>query len=193
MFCDKCGTPFLAGAQYCASCGKPILGGVAVAEGATTANTRMGAYALPSANAVADTRVRRHLNLLAALWLANGILRLVEVGWLLIFGRFFFDGRWNWFSPVTWGFDFGSLVWDGMLIGGILLGLFGGIHLVLAWGLFERQPWARVLGIVVACLALIRIPFGTALGVYTLWVLVPEKSAREWDALSLTSHAHPAH
>jgi hypothetical protein len=35
----------------------------------------------------------------------------------------------------------------------------------------------------VGALALIRIPFGTALGIYTLWVLVPESSGREFDEM----------
>jgi hypothetical protein len=75
-------------------------------------------------------------------------------------------------------------MWGGLFSGGVFLGFFGMIHLLLAWGLYERQPWARVLGIVVACLALIRIPFGTALGIYTLWVLAPESSGREYDAMA---------
>jgi hypothetical protein len=41
-----------------------------------------------------------------------------------------------------------------------------------------------MLGIVLAFLALIRIPFGTALGIYTLWVLLPESSGQEYDALA---------
>jgi hypothetical protein len=40
------------------------------------------------------------------------------------------------------------------------------------------------LGIVLGFLVLIRIPFGTALGIYTLWVLLPESSAREYDAMA---------
>jgi hypothetical protein len=71
-----------------------------------------------------------------------------------------------------------------MFAGGIFLTISGVLHLLLAWGLYERQPWARVLGIVVGFLALIRIPFGTALGIYTLWVLLPESSAREYDAMA---------
>jgi len=66
---------------------------------------------------------------------------------------------------------------------GIFLGFFGILHLVLAWGLFERQPWARMLGLVLGILALIRFPLGTALGIYTLWVLAPEESTREYDRL----------
>jgi hypothetical protein len=69
---------------------------------------------------------------------------------------------------------------------GILLGIFGLVHLVLAWGLFEQQPWARMLGVIIGFLALVRFPLGTALGIYTLWVLLPESSAREYDELVRT-------
>jgi hypothetical protein len=33
-------------------------------------------------------------------------------------------------------------------------------------------------------LGLLRIPFGTALGIYTLWVLLPETSGKEYDRLA---------
>jgi hypothetical protein len=38
-------------------------------------------------------------------------------------------------------------------------------------GLVYFKPWARILAIVVSALHLINIPFGTALGIYGLWVL----------------------
>src|SRR6267378_4301550 len=68
----------------------------------------------------------------------------------------------------------------------IVLALFGVLHLALAWGLFEREPWARMLGLVLGFLALLRFPFGTALGIYTLWVLLPETSGKEYDRLTQT-------
>jgi hypothetical protein len=33
-------------------------------------------------------------------------------------------------------------------------------------------------------LALLKFPFGTALGIYTLWVLAPQASAVEWDEMT---------
>jgi hypothetical protein len=42
-----------------------------------------------------------------------------------------------------------------------------------------RNEYCPVLGILVV----LRFPFGTALGIYTLWVLAPEESAREYDQL----------
>ena len=58
------------------------------------------------------------------------------------------------------------------------------LALVAAWGLLERQSWGRIAGIVAGILALIRIPFGTALGIYTLWVLLPATSEMEYRSLA---------
>jgi hypothetical protein len=47
----------------------------------------------------------------------------------------------------------------------LLPGLIGGL------GLLKRKQWSRILLIVVAILDLFAVPLGTALGIYTLWVL----------------------
>ena len=43
--------------------------------------------------------------------------------------------------------------------------------LIAGIGLLRFRPWARILGIVVALLNLIHVPFGTVIGIYGLWVL----------------------
>lgn len=107
---------------------------------------------------------------------------------MMIFGRLFFPFLRGWMGPVAWplrdrwGLDFPFAA--GLFSLGIFLAFFGVLHLVLAWGLFEREPWARVLGIAIGCLALLRFPLGTALGIYTLWVLAPEGSRREYEQLA---------
>jgi hypothetical protein len=47
-----------------------------------------------------------------------------------------------------------------------LPGMFAGL------GLLKMRPWARIVAIVVGVLHILSFPFGTALGVYTLWVLL---------------------
>jgi hypothetical protein len=170
MFCDKCGTALTSGAQFCSSCGKPAGAAPVAAPG-------------PGARPVSDGRVQRHIQLLASLWLATGILRFVEVGSILIAGRILpFLIGWGVGRPFTnWPFDF--LPFGLYAIGG-LLAVFGVAHIVLAWGLFQREPWARMLGLVIGFLALLRPPFGTALGIYTIWVLLPEHSGQEYERLS---------
>jgi hypothetical protein len=50
--------------------------------------------------------------------------------------------------------------------------------------LLRRERWGRTLALVVAILSLIKFPFGTALGIYTLWVLVPAQSAQEYELVA---------
>jgi hypothetical protein len=45
-------------------------------------------------------------------------------------------------------------------------GIIGGI------GLLKRQSWARILLLVISVLNLIHFPFGTAVGIYTIWAMV---------------------
>jgi len=51
-----------------------------------------------------------------------------------------------------------------------LPGIIGGIYLL------KRKEWARILLIVVSLLDLLNFPFGTALGIYTLWVLMKDET-----------------
>ena len=45
-------------------------------------------------------------------------------------------------------------------------------------GLLKLKSWARILGIVLAAINLINIPFGTMLGAYGLWVLLNKETER---------------
>jgi hypothetical protein len=50
--------------------------------------------------------------------------------------------------------------------------------LVAGVGLLQFRSWARILTIVISVLDLIHVPFGTALGIYGLWVLLSQDSER---------------
>jgi hypothetical protein len=43
--------------------------------------------------------------------------------------------------------------------------------IICGWGLLKFRPWARILGIILAAIGLIRFPIGTLFGIYALWVL----------------------
>jgi hypothetical protein len=53
-----------------------------------------------------------------------------------------------------------------------ILGLVGGI------GLLVYKPWARYVVLIIATLGCINLPFGTAKGVYTIWVLIQEDTVK---------------
>src|SRR6266851_1360831 len=197
MYCDGCGNQLTSGGQFCTKCGKPIVpSGVASATAAGRATGQAGAgstgaYGGPAGNygvrastaAGADGRVRRNIHRLATLWMINGILRLLGVGWVMVFGRMFIPPLRGWMGP-GFGWSLDSVLSRGIFSAGIILAFFGVLHLVLAWGLFEREPWARFLGLALGFLALLRFPLGTALGIYTLWVLLPERSGAEYERMT---------
>jgi tRNA A-37 threonylcarbamoyl transferase component Bud32 len=51
-------------------------------------------------------------------------------------------------------------------------------ELIAGIGLLKRRSWARILAIILAILDLIQIPIGTAIGIYALWVLLNDETAR---------------
>ncbi len=53
----------------------------------------------------------------------------------------------------------------------ILAALLSLPQIVAGLGILKRQEWARILGIVLSILALFRFPLGTALGIFSLYVL----------------------
>ncbi len=68
-----------------------------------------------------------------------------------------------------------------------ILGLIGGVifffililsipGIVAGIGLLQYREWARILTIVLSALQLVNVPFGTALGVYGLWVLLQDQT-----------------
>lgn len=65
----------------------------------------------------------------------------------------------------------------GFLIAVILIvfslpGIIGGI------GLLKYKEWARILVLIVGFFDLLHVPFGTALGIYTIWVLFNSDAIR---------------
>jgi hypothetical protein len=67
---------------------------------------------------------------------------------------------------------------------GLIISGFALAGVIAGWGLMTHCPWARMLAIVLGCISLIHFPFGTALGIYTLWVLVPAGADTEYQSLA---------
>lgn len=180
MFCNQCGSRLAADVRYCTHCGCQVAG---AGTGAAAAS------AMPQASvAVPNTavgRVRRHRNVLGILWLVRGLMLLPASAVLLgISGR----GPWMW-GMNDWGIGAGMPGFVHSLLGGFGLGLLvvAIVAFIAGIGLLTVQSWARMLAIIIAIVELISIPFGTALGIYTLWVLMPEQSDAEYAVLAAGS------
>jgi ABC-type glycerol-3-phosphate transport system permease component len=167
MFCDGCGAAMQAGQAYCGKCGKQIVGPVAVTQ------------ALPG-------RVQRHVHLLGILWLAVSAMNAVGGLILSLAGGTLIPHLHELGAPpeVPTGFLSSLLTTLGIVIlAKAAFGFFAG------YGLLQREPWARVVALVLAFISLFNIPFGTALGVYTMWVLLPGESQTEYDGMATAKAA----
>ncbi|HEX4487025.1 MAG TPA: zinc ribbon domain-containing protein [Terriglobales bacterium] len=160
MFCESCGTALQSNQPFCSGCGKEIRPGIQIAY------PRRG-------------RVQEHVRLLGIFWLALGALNTVASLGMIFVGNFVFTHQ------IDSGH--GEPVPRNMLhfiltvVGTVVLAK-AALELLAGWGLLHREPWARMLSLVLAFFALFSIPFGTALGVYTLWVLLPSESDQEYRA-----------
>jgi hypothetical protein len=133
-------------------------------------------------------RVQRHLQTLGILWCVLGVYRVVTGLIGIIFLRAFtthnfgddawmFGGRFHGHFPPMW---FGGL-WPLIAVATVFT---AALALVAGYGLLNRRPWGRTMAIIAAILALLKFPIGTALGIYTLWVLAPGASGLEYDAIA---------
>ena len=75
---------------------------------------------------------------------------------------------------------------DGAMVGTMLGGIGALVFVFIAvlsvpgiiagYGLLHYRPWAPMLSIVISALNLLSFPFGTALGIYGLWILLNEET-----------------
>jgi hypothetical protein len=56
--------------------------------------------------------------------------------------------------------------------------LWGAAHIIVGFPLRRRQPWARIMALILGSVDLLLLPYGTALGVYALWILLNERGKR---------------
>jgi|ERR1700722_2549463 hypothetical protein len=156
MFCNRCGSQLQPNPILCPACGR-----------------RLG----DPTGAVAQARLERHLRTLGMLWMAVGGLFLIPALGLMLFGSGLHVVVHN-SEPFSGFFPFFLYLAGGSFMilgaGGICVGL----------GLNDRRPWARTAAIILGVLSLFHPPFGTALGVYTLWVLLADEHGTEYAYLA---------
>jgi hypothetical protein len=174
MVCQACGTPIAEGVHFCSKCGAQI----AMAQ---------PMYAQPPM-AMFLPRVQRNLQTLGILWCVLGVYRVISGLIGIIFLRAFtthnfgndawmFGGRFHGAFPPMWM----AGLWPVIAVTTIFAAV---LALAAGYGLLNRRPWGRIVAIIAAILALIKFPLGTALGIYTLWVLGPGASGLEYDAIA---------
>ena len=58
--------------------------------------------------------------------------------------------------------------------------LVAGLNIAAGWGVRQRRPWARLMAMVLGCLSLPSVPFGTALGLFALVTLIDQDVTAEF-------------
>jgi hypothetical protein len=125
--------------------------------------------------------VREHVRLLALFWFALSAFNTLG-GFALYFIANTFFPHLRSHGPETGPPEFLTPLLSAIAV---LLLAKAAVGFIAAYGLLQRERWARVLVLVMAFVSLFtNIPFGTALGIYTMWVLLPAESEEEYDALA---------
>lgn len=169
MFCSNCGASLVHGQNFCSKCGKQVVAAVNPPPAEPPVESpRAPVLSYPS-------RIERHNRILGILWLVVSLVRLVPA-----VGLWFGSGIAMHFIP----FPFHAFVWPVAGFIGAFLFASSIAGFLAGWGLLNYRSWARVLALVLGVIALIHFPFGTALGIYTLWVLLPAESEREYQRLA---------
>jgi len=172
MVCPKCGSP-VQGA-FCSNCGVPV----------QPPPPSAGYGAGPAVMYV--PRVARHVHTLGILWCVYGAYRVAAA----IFAALFLMGV---STPAFMGgigprgepfLPFAPVMSGLAAVALVFILCTSALAFATGYSLMTRRPWGRTLAIVVAAISLIKLPVGTALGIYTLWVLAPGASGVEYDAMA---------
>jgi hypothetical protein len=161
MYCNRCGFSLPEGADICARCGAPATPvGVNIVQG--------------------PSRIAGHLHTLAILWFVVAALWALPAIVLFVLGGAIpammpHDEPARMVAPVV------------LTIIGVFVGLMAGVSFFTAWGLLKARPWARVLALILGVISLVHFPIGTALGIYTLWVLLSPGAEAEYQRMAASA------
>jgi hypothetical protein len=123
---------------------------------------------------------------LGIVWLIYAAVALVAGIAALAFANAFFSGHFGPWMGGPWGRGSLPPMWFGPVIlrfAWVLLLVRAGLAAVAGWGLLEHTQWGRIVAIVAAILSMLKFPFGTAMGIWTLVMLLGYRNSTLYDQL----------
>jgi hypothetical protein len=123
---------------------------------------------------------------LGIVWLIYAAVALVTGIIGLAFANAFFSGHFGPWMGGPWGRGSMPPMWFGPMIlrfGWAVLLVRVGLAAVAGWGLLEHTQCGRIVAIVAAILSLLKFPFGTAMGIWTLVMLLGYRNSTLYDQL----------
>lgn len=170
MYCSGCGQALAPGQPVCPQCGRSMAPPVPP---------------IPNLDFQLQNYAGR-IKALSIVWFVWGGLSLVLGTIGLSFANAYLSGgfgpwghgpwgqgAWGppWFLPAILRFAWIYVVCRSLL------------SLAAGWGLLHREPWGRIVAIVAAFVNLVKIPIGTALGIWTLVTLMGYRNTTLYDQL----------
>ena len=119
-----------------------------------------------------------HKRILGILYIVSGMMHLIGMILLstlftlflpMIFEHADVDDQW----VLVWVVPFVRAIAAIVVILIAIPSLLGG------WGLLTQKTWSMTLVLVIGCLKLFSFPFGTALGIYTIWVYAEDHRLKQ--------------
>lgn len=170
MYCSGCGLALAPGQGSCPKCGRPALAPVPPVPGLAF---QLESYA-------------GKVKALGVVWLIYAVVALLTGIIALHFANAYFSGH---FAP--WMYDpwvRGSLppAWLGTFVlrfGWTILLVRVSLAALAGIGLLEQSPWGRIVAIIAAIVNMYKIPFGIAMGIWTLVVLLGYRNSTLYEQL----------
>jgi predicted nucleic acid-binding Zn ribbon protein len=171
MFCIQCANPVEEHARFCSKCGHELT---------------------PARSVQARQHdMTMHVNVLAWIYIGCGILTGI-VGFVMLFASRVITQ-----FPIPWPPEMppaivpliGSIV---VFAGVVTIAISGGIA-AAGIGLMQYRNWGRILAAIMAAFLVLHFPVGTAIAVYTFWVLFSEEGRNHYKTRSAAAAAQVAH
>ncbi|MDO8930044.1 MAG: hypothetical protein Q7J86_06255 [Bacteroidota bacterium] len=120
--------------------------------------------------------MEKHINVVAALQIGLSIFNLLIA--LLIFTVLRFAVA---FVDDANGATIVSLIADIIAIAFIIISIPG---ILAGLGLYKRKEWARILTMILSVIEIFSFPFGTAIGIYSIWALIQPETVAAFENIS---------
>ena len=115
-----------------------------------------------------------HVKIIGILWIVFGALSLIGAifMFMLLTGISFIPDL---DAPAS-----GILRFVGIFVGSFLA-VMGLPKIIGGVGLLKGEEWGRILTLIVSFLSLLNVPFGTALGIYSIVILMNKETAAQFQ------------
>jgi hypothetical protein len=120
--------------------------------------------------------MEKHINVVAALQIGLSIFNLLIA--FLIFTVLKLVGG---FVDDQNGATILSMIADILAIVFIILSVPG---ILAGMGLYKRKEWARILTLILSVIEIFSFPFGTAIGIYSIWALIQPETVGSFNKIS---------